>query len=110
MQGSRAVLGWQSFVSLCPPICHLKLALLLRGAGATALRLAVLVWDAPAHAKYHGVVSRLQHAHPDASTSSISDVIVSLFPRGLTLALRSERQDDDFGRGASVMLRIVVPS
>jgi hypothetical protein len=44
------------------------------------------------------------------STSSISDVIVSLFPRGLTLALRSERQDDDFGRGASVMPRIAVPS
>lgn len=36
---------------------------------------AVLVWDAPAHAKYPGVVSRLQHAHPDASTSSISDPI-----------------------------------
>ena len=41
---------------------------------------------------------------------SLNVVIVSFFPRGLTLALRSERQDDDFGRGASVMLRIAVPS
>jgi len=36
---------------------------------------AVLVWDAPAHAEYAGVVSRLQQAYPDASTSSVSDPI-----------------------------------
>jgi 4-amino-4-deoxy-L-arabinose transferase-like glycosyltransferase len=36
---------------------------------------AVLVWDAPAHANYSGVVSKLQHAYPDASTSSISDPV-----------------------------------
>jgi len=36
---------------------------------------AVLVWDPPAHAKYPGVVSRLQQAYPDASTSSISDPV-----------------------------------
>ena len=36
---------------------------------------AVLVWDLPQHAKYTGVVSRLQQAYPDASTSSISDPV-----------------------------------
>jgi 4-amino-4-deoxy-L-arabinose transferase-like glycosyltransferase len=36
---------------------------------------AVLVWDPPQHAKYAGVVSRLQQAYPDASTSSISDPV-----------------------------------
>jgi 4-amino-4-deoxy-L-arabinose transferase-like glycosyltransferase len=36
---------------------------------------AVLVWDLPAHAKYPGVVSELQHAYPDASTSCISDPV-----------------------------------
>jgi 4-amino-4-deoxy-L-arabinose transferase-like glycosyltransferase len=36
---------------------------------------AVLVWDPPQHAKYAGVVSRLQQAYPGASTSSISDPV-----------------------------------
>jgi 4-amino-4-deoxy-L-arabinose transferase-like glycosyltransferase len=36
---------------------------------------AVLVWDAPQHTKYAGVVDRLQQAYPDASTSSISDPV-----------------------------------
>ena len=36
---------------------------------------AVLVWDSPQHAKYTGVVSRLQRAYPDASTSSVSDSV-----------------------------------
>jgi hypothetical protein len=36
---------------------------------------AVLVWDPPQHAKYAGVVSRLQKAYPDASASRISDPV-----------------------------------
>ncbi|MGA9979863.1 MAG: hypothetical protein WBQ08_14665 [Candidatus Sulfotelmatobacter sp.] len=36
---------------------------------------AVLVWDPPAHGKYVGVVSRLQQAYPDASTSSVRDPV-----------------------------------
>lgn len=36
---------------------------------------AVLVWDAPAHAKYSDIISKLRQAYPDASTSSISDPV-----------------------------------
>jgi hypothetical protein len=36
---------------------------------------AVLIWDPPQRAKYAGVVSELQHAYPDASTSGISDPV-----------------------------------
>jgi hypothetical protein len=36
---------------------------------------AVLVWDPPAHANYPGIVSKLQHAYPNASTRSISDPV-----------------------------------
>lgn len=36
---------------------------------------AVLVWDSPQHAKYTGIVSRLEWAYPDASASSISDPV-----------------------------------
>lgn len=36
---------------------------------------AVLVWDLPQHAKYAGIVSRLQQGYPEASSSSISDPV-----------------------------------
>jgi len=36
---------------------------------------AVLIWDLPAHAKYPGVVGRLQQAYPEASTRSVSDPV-----------------------------------
>jgi 4-amino-4-deoxy-L-arabinose transferase-like glycosyltransferase len=34
---------------------------------------AVLIWDLPRHAKYPGVLSKLQRAYPDATISSIRD-------------------------------------
>jgi 4-amino-4-deoxy-L-arabinose transferase-like glycosyltransferase len=36
---------------------------------------AVLIWDLPAHAKYPGVVGRLQQAYPESSTRSVSDPV-----------------------------------
>jgi hypothetical protein len=36
---------------------------------------AVQVWDLPAHARFAGVVSRLQRAYPDAASSSVSDPV-----------------------------------
>jgi hypothetical protein len=36
---------------------------------------AVLIWDTATHAKYPGVVIKLQQAYPDATTSSISDPV-----------------------------------
>ncbi|HLW85821.1 MAG TPA: hypothetical protein VKR60_11455 [Candidatus Sulfotelmatobacter sp.] len=36
---------------------------------------AVLIWDSPRYAKFGGVLSALQRAHPDAIVSSISDPV-----------------------------------